>query len=92
MALAALRDVLAKGVVITGERLQETIDETVKRGRMTRQDAEDLAGNLVDIARRQTQDALADAAHLLGRSAQETRRVTRSRAKSALAAIQQRLP
>jgi polyhydroxyalkanoate synthesis regulator phasin len=85
-AIAALRDLLSKGVVITGERLQETIDETVKRGRMTRQDAEELAGNLVEIGRRQTQDALAEVESLLGRSAKETRRITRSRAKSVGAA------
>lgn len=81
-ALASLRDVLSKGFVITGERLQETIDETVKRGRMTREDAEELAGNLVDIGRRQTRDALADVESRIGRSAKETRRVTRSGARS----------
>jgi len=85
-ALASLRDLVSKGVVITAERLQETIDETVRRGRMTRQDAEELAGNLVEIGRRQTQDALADVESLLGRSAKETRRITRSRAKSVGAA------
>ena len=85
-AIASLRDVLSKGVVITGERLQETLDETVKRGRMTRQDAEELVGNLVEIGRRQTQDALAEVEGLIGRSAKETRRVTRSRAKSVGAA------
>ena len=66
-AIASLRDVLSKHAVITGERLQETIDETVKRGRMTRQDAEELAGNLVEIGRRQAQDALAEVEGLLGR-------------------------
>ncbi len=81
-ALASLRDLLSKGVVITGEKLQEAIDETVKRGRMTRQDAEELAGNLVEIGRRQTQDALAEVESLIGRSAKQTRRVTRSRVKS----------
>jgi polyhydroxyalkanoate synthesis regulator phasin len=81
-AIASLRDVLSKGVVITGERLQETVDEAVRRGRMTRQDAEELVGNLVEIGRRQAQDALAEAEGLLGRSASQTRRATRSRVKS----------
>ena len=100
--VAALRDVLARGVVITAERLQEAIDESVERGRMTREDAEELVGNLVDIGRRQTRDVLADAERLLGRSADETRRVTTSGArsvgaaarrapKSVLAAIEKRL-
>ena len=85
-AIASLRDVLSKGVVITGERLQEALDETVKRGRMTRQDAEELLGNLVEIGRRQTQDALAEVEGMIGRSAKETRRMTRSHAKSVGAA------
>jgi len=85
-AIASLRDVLSKGVVITGERLQETVDETVRRGRMTRQDAEELVGNLVEIGRRQAQDALAEAESVLGRSATQTRRATRSRVKSVGAA------
>ena len=90
-AIASLRELLTKGVVITGERLQETIDETVRRGRMTRQDAEELAGNLVEIGRRQTQDALAEVEGLIGRSATQTRRMTRSRAKS-VGAVARRAP
>ena len=35
-AIASLRELLTKGVVITGDRLQETVDEAVERGRMTR--------------------------------------------------------
>jgi len=73
--------VLSQGVVITGERLQETVDEAVRRGRMTRQDAEELVENLVEIGRRQAQDALAEAERLIGRSAKQTRRMTRSRVK-----------
>ena len=81
-ALASLRELLSKGVVITAERLQETVDDAVKRGRMTREDAEELARNLVEIGRRQTQDALAEVESLIGRSAKETRRLTRTRVKS----------
>ena len=81
-AIAALRDVLSKGVVITGERLRETVEEAVRRGRMTRQDAEELVENLVEIGRRQAQDALAEVEDLIGRSATQTRRATRARAKS----------
>ena len=80
-AVASLRDVLSQGVVITGERLQETVDEAVRRGRMTRQDAEELVENLVEIGRRQAQDALAEAERLIGRSAKQTRRMTRSPVK-----------
>ena len=58
-AIAALRDMLSRGVVITGDRLQEIVDEAVRRGRMTRQDAEELVQNLYAIGRRQAQDTLA---------------------------------
>jgi polyhydroxyalkanoate synthesis regulator phasin len=85
-AIASLRDLLTKGVVITGDRLQETVDDAVTRGRMTRQDAEDLVQNLVAIGRRQSQDALAEVEDLVGRSATQTRRAARARAKSVGAA------
>ena len=62
-------------MVITGDRLQEAVDEAVKRGRMTREDAEELVQNLVEIGRRQTQDALAEIERLIGRSANQTRRI-----------------
>jgi polyhydroxyalkanoate synthesis regulator phasin len=81
-AIASLREVLTKGVVITGDRLQETVDEAVQRGRMTAQDAEELVQNLVAIGRRQSQDALAEIEGLVGRSAKETRRQARARVKS----------
>ncbi len=81
-AIAALRDVLSKGVVITADRLQETVDEAVRRGRMTRQDAEELVQNLVAIGRRQSQDALAEIEGLVGRSAKQTRRHASARVKS----------
>ena len=85
-AIASLRDVLTKGVVITGDRLQETVDDAVTRGRMTRQDAEDLVQNLISIGRRQSQDALAEIEGLVERSAKETRRHARARVKSVGAA------
>ncbi len=90
-AAAALREMLSKGVVITGDRLQEAVDEVVTRGRMTREDAEELVHNLVEIGRRQTQDALAEIEGIIGRSATQTRRMTRSRVKS-VGAVARRAP
>ncbi|HWC27045.1 MAG TPA: hypothetical protein VG474_10720 [Solirubrobacteraceae bacterium] len=90
-AIASLGDLISKGVVITAELLQETVDEAVRRGRMTREDAEELAQNLVAIGRRQSQDALAEIEDLLGRSAQETRRITRARVGS-VGAVARRAP
>jgi polyhydroxyalkanoate synthesis regulator phasin len=84
--IASLRDMLSKGVVITSDRLQEVVDETVRRGRMTRQDAEELVQNLVAVGRRQSQDALAEIEDLVGRSAKETRRQAHARVRSVGAA------
>jgi len=81
-ALAGVRDLLGRGVTITADRLQETVDEAVRRGRMTRADAEELVQNLVDIGRRQAQDALAELERIVERSAQGTRRLAQSRVKS----------
>ncbi|MFP5379618.1 MAG: hypothetical protein ACLGHP_07700 [Vicinamibacteria bacterium] len=67
-ALSALRDLLSRGVVIAAERLQETVDDAARRGRMTRQDAEELAQNLLAIGRRQTQDTLREVEQLARRA------------------------
>ncbi len=65
--LASLRDLLAGGVVLTTQRLQQAVDEAVMRGRMTRRDAEELASGLLDAGRQQSADLLADLERLLGR-------------------------
>jgi len=66
--LAQLADLLARGVLLTGERLQEAMDDAVQRGRMLPQDAEELVNSLVSAGRQQTQELLADIEQLLGRS------------------------
>jgi hypothetical protein len=67
-AVGALREHLARGIVLTAERIQATLDDTVSRGRITRDDAEDLVQSLVDIGRKQTEDVLADLEQIFGRS------------------------
>jgi polyhydroxyalkanoate synthesis regulator phasin len=52
--------------VLTGERLQEAIDDSVRRGRMTRDDAEDLAQSLIDIGRKQSQELISELEALVG--------------------------
>jgi polyhydroxyalkanoate synthesis regulator phasin len=84
--LAMLRDLLSRGMVISSDRLQETVDEAVRRGRMTRDDAEELVANLVQIGRRQTQDAITELEGIVERSASQTRRLARSRVRSVAAA------
>lgn len=65
--LASLRDLLAGGVVLTAQRVQEAVDDAVMRGRMTRRDAEELAGALLQAGRAQTQDVLAEIEQRVGK-------------------------
>jgi hypothetical protein len=67
--LSLLRDQLTKGVMLTGDRIQEVVDDAVKRGRMTRSDAEDLVQRLISLGRKQTEDLIGDIEQLLGRGA-----------------------
>src|SRR4051812_10766818 len=67
--LATVRDALTKSVMLTGDRIQEVVDDAVKRGRMTRTDAEDLVQRLISLGRQQTEDVISDIEQLLGRGA-----------------------
>ena len=67
--LNSLRDALTKGVMLTGDRIQEVADDAVRRGRMTRSDAEDLVQRLISLGRQQTEDLISDIEQLLGRGA-----------------------
>jgi hypothetical protein len=66
-SLGALRERLVSSLTLTSDRLQETVDDAVRRGRMTRKDAEELLGTLVAAGRAQTEAILADVEQLLGR-------------------------
>jgi hypothetical protein len=57
--LVSVRDLLARSVMLTRERIRETLDDAVTRGRITRDDAEDLVDRLVAVGRAQTEDAIA---------------------------------
>jgi hypothetical protein len=59
---AALRRLLnpLDVVIITRDRVQEALDDAVRRGRMTRDDATELLGELMRRGRRQTEDMLSD--------------------------------
>ena len=74
-----LRELLTRAVMLPTELLREAMDDAVRRGRMTRADAEELVQSLITIGRRQTEDVLADFEQLLGRSrggAADRRRTT----------------
>ena len=53
-ALAALRDLL----LLPSERVRDTLDDAVRRGRITRTDAEELVDRLMELGRQQSEDVL----------------------------------
>lgn len=54
-------------VILSRERIQETLDEAAERGRVTRSDANELASVLIAHGRQQTDELLSDLERLLGR-------------------------
>jgi polyhydroxyalkanoate synthesis regulator phasin len=79
--LTALRDTLRKGVVLTAEGVKATLDDAVKRGRITRKDATELSQSLLSAGRSQADGFRSDLEQLLGRgrsqAAQSSDRVLR---------------
>jgi polyhydroxyalkanoate synthesis regulator phasin len=65
--LSALRDTLRKGVVLTADGVKTTLDDAVKRGRITRKDATELSQSLLAAGRSQADDFRSDLEQLLGR-------------------------
>jgi polyhydroxyalkanoate synthesis regulator phasin len=65
--LTALRDTLRKGVVLTAEGVKSTLDDAVKRGRITRKDATELSQSLLSAGRTQADSLRSDLEQLLGR-------------------------
>jgi hypothetical protein len=58
--LTALRDTLRKGVVLTAEGVKATLDDAVKRGRITRKDATELSQSLLSAGRSQAEGFRSD--------------------------------
>jgi polyhydroxyalkanoate synthesis regulator phasin len=65
--VTALRDTLRKGVVLTAEGIKATLDDAVKRGRITRKDATELSQSLLSAGRSQADGLRSDLEQLLGR-------------------------
>jgi polyhydroxyalkanoate synthesis regulator phasin len=88
-SLGALRERLVSSLTLTSDRLQEAVDDAVRRGRMTRKDAEELLGTLVAAGRAQTEAILADVEQLLGRGGSDAvlRTVDRARRKVGVGAF-----
>jgi polyhydroxyalkanoate synthesis regulator phasin len=67
-SVQAFRDALEKSVTISRERLQEVLDDAVKRGRMTRGDAEEMVSRLATRGREQAEELLSQLDGLLSQT------------------------
>jgi polyhydroxyalkanoate synthesis regulator phasin len=77
-SVAEVREALSKRlidplglVMLSRERIEEALGDAVSRGRVTADDAQDLAASLLERGRKQTNDLLGDLEQLLGRSREE---------------------
>ena len=66
-----LRQSLERSVTLSRERLQEVVDDAVKRGRITRGDAEKLLSDLVNRGRKQTDSLLKELERLVKQARRE---------------------
>ena len=70
-ALENSRSALESNVTLSRERIQEVVDDAVKRGRMTRGDANELVSSLVSRGRKATDDLLRDLERLVEHARKE---------------------
>jgi polyhydroxyalkanoate synthesis regulator phasin len=70
-SVEAFREALDRSVTLSRDRLQEVVDEAVKRGRMTRTDANELISNLVSRGRQHTDDLMKDLERLIDQARKE---------------------
>jgi polyhydroxyalkanoate synthesis regulator phasin len=64
-------------VILTRDRIQETLDEAARRGRVTRTDANDLVAELVKRGRQQSDDVLAEIEKRVNRGREQIESATR---------------
>ena len=57
-SLDQFRSALDRSLTLSRERIEEVMDDAVKRGRMTRSDANEMVTKLVDRGRKQSEDLL----------------------------------
>jgi polyhydroxyalkanoate synthesis regulator phasin len=62
-------------VLISRERIQETLEEAVERGRLTRTDANDLVAELCKRGRQQTEDLMGDIERIVGTATRRARKI-----------------
>ncbi|MBA2764803.1 MAG: hypothetical protein H0U42_09005 [Thermoleophilaceae bacterium] len=80
-AINEFREALQSGappsfVILTRERMEEVMDEAVKRGRVTVDDAQSVVQTLLDRARKETNDVVQDLEKLIQRGRSEVESAT----------------
>jgi polyhydroxyalkanoate synthesis regulator phasin len=70
-SVEAFRNALERSLVLSRDRLQEAVDDAVKRGRMTQTDANELVSRLVTRGRKQTDDMMKELERLLEQARSE---------------------
>jgi polyhydroxyalkanoate synthesis regulator phasin len=89
-SIESFRNSLERSLTISRDRLQEVVDDAVKRGRMQRRDAEKMVSDLVSRGRRQTSSLVADLERLAdqvrGRARPARRQATRAARRASRAA------
>jgi polyhydroxyalkanoate synthesis regulator phasin len=65
-SVQAFREALEKSVHISRERLQEVVDDAVRRGRMTRGDGEELVTRVITRGREQAEDIIGELERVVG--------------------------
>ena len=93
-SVEAFRDALERSVTLSRDRLQDVVDDAVKRGRMTRGDANELVSSIITRGRSYTDDLVKELERLLEQARREIesrtrptrRRATRAAGRAARAA------
>jgi polyhydroxyalkanoate synthesis regulator phasin len=81
-ALSAIVDPLGL-VMLTRDRIEDALNDAVSRGRVTADDAQELAATLIERGRRQTNDVLGDIEQALAAKAGKAKRAATSHARKA---------
>jgi len=70
-SVEAFRDALEHSVTLSRERLQDVVDDAVKRGRMTRDDANELVSSLLNRSRSYSDELVKQLERLLDQAQRE---------------------
>jgi polyhydroxyalkanoate synthesis regulator phasin len=70
-SVEAFRDALEHSVTLSRDRLQDVVDDAVRRGRMTRDDANELVSNLLTRSRRYSDELVKQLERLLDQAQRE---------------------